>query len=235
MQVLDSANCNMPDYYIHKATSCACGDDALRIPDERRSEDISKKAHWCAGTLRMNDGFGNPIYVYNPFSYGELHEKAGPPGTIDKYLRCISELEQPRENADDIEPCVKPSVPEIDEQGVSVITVIERCRANYQQMQWDAGAFMLYDQENAAKALQRTSSMETLPPDDTGICLLEAQRHKESNMFCMSEYLRNNYPIESNEAIFWRYEKADAAASVSWPSNEVDACIVFSGTTSYCV
>ena len=232
-QVLDSANCNIPDYYIHKATSCACGDDPLRIPMERRTEGLGQKAHWCTGTLRMNDGFGNAIYVFNPFSYDELHQRAGPPGTIDRYLRCISELQMPTSEEAPPEACEKPSVPEIDEQGVGIIPLIERCRSNYQQMQWDSGAFMLYDAENAPKALRGAGPLPEMTPDEiqndpVASCLLEAQTNKESNLNCMTEYLGLNYDY-SNEAVFWRYEKADNVASESWPSDEVDACVVFSG------
>jgi hypothetical protein len=183
----------------------------------------------------MNDGFGNPIYIYNPFTYEQLHQLAGPSGNIDRYLRCISKLQEPQQQdggAGSVEACEKPIVPEIDGQGVSVIAVIERCRANYQQMQWDVGAFMLYDQENSAKALQRTSFDFSSPQEDdlTGACLLQAQRNKESNLDCMMKYLSSHYPTQSNEAVFWRYEKADKAASDAWPSDEIDACIVFSGT-----
>jgi len=110
--VLDSANCNMPDYYIHKATSCACGDDALRIPLDRRSEGMGNRAHWCTGTLRMNDGFGNPIYVYNPYSYEDLLKMIGPPGVIDKYLLCISELHEGTRASQ----CSRPSINFIEEQ-----------------------------------------------------------------------------------------------------------------------
>jgi hypothetical protein len=59
-QVIDSAHCKMPDFYIFQTPRCACGDDAVRIPHPRRSEGIAEKAHWCTGTLHMTDGFGNP-------------------------------------------------------------------------------------------------------------------------------------------------------------------------------
>jgi hypothetical protein len=63
LQVLDSGNCKLPDYYLYKAPTCACGDDPVRIPAERRNEGLDKKAHWCTGTLRMTDGFGKPMWV----------------------------------------------------------------------------------------------------------------------------------------------------------------------------
>ena len=146
----------------------------------------------------MNDGFGNPIYIFNPFTYEELHQKAGPPGTIDKYLRCISEMQMPTQNGDDNnqqqeELCEKPSVPEIDEQGVGIIALIERCRSNYHQQQWDVGAFMLYDSETLPRAVRYggfipTSSTEDAnnnDDDETAACLLQAQENQESNVNCM--------------------------------------------------
>lgn len=147
----------------------------------------------CAGTLRMSDGFGNPIYVYNPFTYEQLHTMAGR-GTIDAYLQCISQMQVGTAAAAESGPpaaCRKPTVPSIDEQGVSVISVIERCKSNYQQMQWDAGAFMLYD--GAALSASIRGSMQPPPPssnnnaqqDETAACLLEANKNKESNNECM--------------------------------------------------
>jgi hypothetical protein len=59
----------MPDYYIFKAPTCACGDDPVRIPEARRHEGLEQRAHWCTGTLRMTDGFGNPKYIFNPLTY----------------------------------------------------------------------------------------------------------------------------------------------------------------------
>ena len=68
----------MPDYYIYKAPTCACGDDAVRIPDARRSEGLLQRSHWCTGTLQMTDGFGNPRYLtfIYPFSNAFIIDKA---------------------------------------------------------------------------------------------------------------------------------------------------------------
>lgn len=81
---MDSANCKMPDYYTYQAPTCACGDDPVLIPSDRRREGITEKAHWCTGTLRMSDGFGNPKYVYNPYTYDELREFLR--GRVDKWV-----------------------------------------------------------------------------------------------------------------------------------------------------
>jgi hypothetical protein len=69
----------MPDYYIYKAPTCACGDDAVRIPGARRTEGLLQRAHWCTGTLQMTDGFGNPRYLtfiypfFNAFIIDKAH------------------------------------------------------------------------------------------------------------------------------------------------------------------
>lgn len=132
----------------------------------------------------MSDGFGNSIYVYNPFTYAQLHEMAGA-GTIDEYLTCISKMQVGISSDDPSVSCRKPSVPLIDEQGISVISVIERCRSNYQQMQWDAGAFMLYDRDRFAQVIKGTMIPPAMQEDATSDCLLKANENKESNLECM--------------------------------------------------
>lgn len=121
---------------------------------------------------------------------------------------------------------------------VSAIAVLERCKANYQQKQWDAGAFLLYDAELAAETL--SVGISTVipimnPSDPVGVCLLVAEKSRQSNLNCMNSYLSVLYESESTSAVYWRYEKVTPAvggiaysASVSG-SDEIDACIVFSG------
>ncbi len=241
-QVIDSAHCKMPDFYIFQTPRCACGDDPVRIPHERRTEGWKEKAHWCTGTLRMTDGFGNPKYIYNPLTYDELREALR--GKVDRYLECISRRGQLDSSSspagsggdnddggeDQVCSALKPSVPVLDSQQVSPIAVLERCKANYQQKQWDAGAYVLYDAEMAAEL---ASSGSITPPamdaasDPVGTCLLLAERTKQSNLACMTDYLAARYQTESTSAVFWRYEKVVHANPAS--TDEVDACIVFSG------
>lgn len=225
----------MPDFYIFQTPRCACGDDPVRIPHERRTEGLVEKAHWCTGTLRMTDGFGNPKYIFNPLTYDELREALR--GKVDRYLECISRRSQlvdsgENDDFDPNEPCtaLKPSVPALDSQQVSPIAVLERCKANYQQKQWDAGAFVLYD---AAMSAEMASSGRVVPPtidpstDAIGACLLEAEKTKQSNLACMTDFLGTRYQTESTSAVFWRYEKVVHTDAES--TDEVDACIVFSG------
>lgn len=263
----------MPDYYIFKAPTCACGDDAVRIPDARAEEGINEKAHWCTGTLRMTDGFGNPRcvwficffildsnnannqkfrpmrrYVYNPYTYKQLRTMLR--GLVDPYLECISMRGQvgaapdDSENIEDLlegENCAKirPLVGTLDSQQVSAIAVLERCKSNYQQKQWDVGAFLLYDSDRVGQLITGTASV--LPPsmpkgDEVGQCLLRADKNRESNLACMSEYLSDKYIKEgTSSTTFWRYEKVTSPKNSSRSpqtassSDDTDACIVFSG------
>jgi hypothetical protein len=226
VQVIDSANCKLPDYYIHKAPTCACGDDPVQISDKRRKEGLAQHAHWCTGTLQMQDGFGNMMHVYNPFTYDQL-KKLAAPGSIDRYLRCVSQLQYGSKSGEfkNIQcDTIRPDYEGFRKAGTSLIAVIERCKANFQQKQWDVGAYLAFD----AKAMQKIGAGAALPlSDGVGDCLLKAHASRQSNEACMSGYLLRTYRDEANAAVFWRYAKSHT--TLSGGSDDVDACIVFSG------
>ena len=169
-------------------------------------------------------------------------------GKVDPYLECISERGQIGASVDskanieqllDGESCesIKPRAPELDTQQVSPIAVLERCKSNYQQKQWDVGTFLLYDAERVSKLISGTTNIPPPMPsgDPVGQCLLRADRNRESNLNCMNEYLSNAYFKESTSTSFWRYEKVTSSSSsssqsvISTSSDDTDACIVFSG------
>lgn len=126
VQQLDSAHCKVVDYYIHNVTTCACGDDAVRIPQERRED--REYAHWCRGTLKMIDPFGNVIYVYNPYTYSELYDKVA---GMDRYLECISKKSQDGTYGD--VPCdsIEPRDNIFTSQRVSPISIFQRCKVSF--------------------------------------------------------------------------------------------------------
>lgn len=118
---------------------------------------------------------------------------------------------------------IRPDYEGFKKQGSSLIAVMERCKANYQQKQWDSGAFMAYD----AKAMGKIAASSPLADNDgVGKCLLKAHESRESNMACMQDFLSRTYQESSNAAVFWSYAKIPSS-DVS--SDNVDACIVFSG------
>ena len=140
---------------------------------------------------------------------------------------------------------IRPDLDDFKKQGSSLIAVLERCKvslapplhclneekltmrkqANFQQKQWDAGAFLAYD----AKAMRKLGQPGTLADEfGVGDCLLKAHANRESNLGCMQDYLLLQYPRTSSAAVFWSYEKVENAA-LEESSDNVDACIVFSG------
>jgi len=50
-QVLDKPNCHVPDYLIKDSLKCACGDTAVRIVADKRSD----SQYWCTGTLLLSE------------------------------------------------------------------------------------------------------------------------------------------------------------------------------------
>lgn len=86
-QVLDAHNCRLPNYYMHKTTQCACNDTAVRIPLNVQND----SKYWCTGTLRMLDEMGNPVFIYNEYTYEQLRDLAA---GMDSYLACVARLAQ---------------------------------------------------------------------------------------------------------------------------------------------
>ena len=78
----------------------------------------------------LNKWDGTEILVWNPYSLTHLLGVGG----YDVYLHCIE-----NQNAN----CRAPYLKDFEEQGVELMQVISRCRANFQQLQWDQGARVL--------------------------------------------------------------------------------------------
>ena len=133
-QTLDEVHCKLPDYYMYKTPTCACGDDAVKITARRANEGLNSHAHWCTGTLKLLDGFGRVNYVTNPYSFSDLLVKLD--GRVQPYLKCISQLGDVTGESDNCST-LKPWVEGIDDQNsldIISIGVLQRCRANYQQV-----------------------------------------------------------------------------------------------------
>jgi hypothetical protein len=162
----------------------------VRIPDLRRKQGLVDHAHWCTGTLKLQDGFGNSVDVINPYTYEQLRAKASP-GSIDRYLLCVSQLQYgKRDDQFNGISCesIRPDDSHFKKQKTSLIAVLERCKSNYQQKQWDVGAYMAYDPKLMKKMQQGLDfKVQTLSLEDgVGPCLLQAHLNRESNLFCMT-------------------------------------------------
>jgi hypothetical protein len=135
-QTIDNVHCKLPDFYMYKTLTCACGDEAVKITSRRANEGVDLHAHWCTGTLKLLDGFGRVTYVRNPYTFAELLSRLD--GKVEPYLKCISQL---GDGTSDIKDCssLRPRVPEIDDKNsldILSISVLQRCRANYQQVKY---------------------------------------------------------------------------------------------------
>lgn len=108
---------------------CACGDTAYSIPRDRANENYNDGAFWCSGTLNMMGYDQNPVVIFNPFSYAELQADLQAQG-LDDYLQCIStggtgigqNARDPSVNCE----ARRPSIKQLEDQGVSSISVLTR-------------------------------------------------------------------------------------------------------------
>jgi hypothetical protein len=213
-QTIDEAHCKFPDYYMYKVITCACGDTPVKIRGELAA--MTVEAHWCTGSLKMLDGFGKITYVNNPYSHTIL---LGYLETLPAYLRCISQLADGVGNRWENCDTLKPKVPGIDdEQSLDVmsIAVLGRCRANFQQQQWDEGAYHKYELDYE-KGIPRV-------PGSVGDCLVTAHTNSLSNTGCLQDYLNFH---SMTKASYFAYENNVVLPAV------VDACVVFTGPSTH--
>ena len=145
-QTADWDNCKLPvvDTGLQSVGMFACGEEPHAIPLPEKQKNWEQHAFWCSGFLMLNEGDGSDLLVWNPYSLDELlkmRSRAG--GDYDTHLLCL------RGRADSSSPhyqktCeqLKQRAASLDAQGVEVMQVISRCRANYQQSRWDEGSVM---------------------------------------------------------------------------------------------
>ena len=143
VQVVDWDNCKLPVIAGERVHHCACGDQGLRIPAAARSATFHSHAFWCSGWLVLPDIEHGSKLVWNPYSLEAL--LAIP--NVAEYVACLTSAA-----AHDGCGSLRPRSSVLERQGVEVIQVITRCRANYAQKRWDDGAlvFGLFDAQTWA-------------------------------------------------------------------------------------
>lgn len=234
VQTSDTEKCRAPDFFVHKAPHCACGDEHVRIPLENRTQGIAQHAHWCSGMLRVPSAFGGFAYVYNPYSYEALLEllhlskpsyATAQSSMLDEYLLCRSG------NGPVGAQChqLLASVRDFNSQQVSPLTVLQTCRDNYHAGRWDPAAWLLYDEEG----LQGNERLSLAYPGErydqdgrayesgVGACLRGAASRDEGVTGCMQDFLGRGY------ATAFRYETTGQGGARN--ALVVDACKVFTG------
>lgn len=218
LQSLDLSHCKLPDYFLNETVFCACGDTPFSIPPARRREGLKELGLWCTGTLSMIDASNRPFVIYNPFTYQELQDMAR---GADEYLACMSSKAYRVGDSDADCHSLRPTTPQLQAQGVSVLSVLTACKRNYLNGQWDQGAHILFNQtlfDASVHGIKRPDiSKITGSLAAVGKCLADA----DLRPMCMQYYLSS---IGMDPALYWVYEDASPG-----PSQLVDACQVFTG------
>jgi hypothetical protein len=223
-QAIDPATCKVPDYYMKDVLKCACGDDAVAIPPANATMGVADHAHWCSGTMDLVDSFGDPLLVYNPYSFGDLK---GLVGNVDKYLECLSLPGLPEFSG---VSCInllgyRDTIFEL--QGTTALAVLQKCRSNYAKRMWDSGAWAGYNVEVFRRVLQYMQgaaetfkTFESTYGNTTGLvseCLTTAKAQQQSNLACSEEHLGRDVVRA------FPYERISADFQAS-SSNNIDAC-----------
>jgi hypothetical protein len=194
-QTVDWSRCKLPvvDNGLESLGQCACGDEPYSIPASQRERDWTTQGFWCSGLLMLNEGDGNDLLVWNPFSLQELLQMKGSreesdtssfwsdvidnlgggrPGMFTRRLL------QSQGDFDEYVACLqakwpsecenlKPLDVRITQQGVEVLQVVSRCRDNYQQKRWDEAStlYALFTiEEWRSGSLKTSKSMERDDP-----------------------------------------------------------------------
>lgn len=226
---VDRVNCKMPDATAEDVPTCACGDTPVRVPHERAVQGLRESALWCTGTLQMVSQFGTPRIVYNPYTYAELLVEMQ--RTQDVYLACIS-----RDGESGQCGASKPSLPRLAEQGVSTMAVFVRCKANYNNKQWDEAAAALYadekpsDMQDAvwATLLDERAALLAGAADGMHSALAECMRNTlangVSNDACLVDVALFAYNLKRE-----RYFAYEAMGAGDVGTAAIAACEVFTG------
>ncbi|NBX19070.1 MAG: hypothetical protein EBR09_17130, partial [Proteobacteria bacterium] len=131
-QTLDWDNCKLPvvDSGLRSYGQCACGDVAHSIPAAQKAGTWAQGAFWCSGFLLLNEADGADVLVWNPYSLEELlSSRSERGGTAEAYLKCLRDA--PALGGRAACAAQRPTRAALEQQGVEVLQVVARCRANY--------------------------------------------------------------------------------------------------------
>ena len=225
LESVDLSHCKLPDYFLNETVFCACGDTRFAIPAVRRSEGLAGVGLWCTGTLGMVDASNRQFVIYNPYSYSELQTLAA---SSDAYLACMSSKAYVagKSGADCAQ--LQPRTPVLQKQGVSVLSVLTKCKENYMHRQWDSAAHILFNSTLFAQQVRQVK-LPTIPSQpavlgQVGRCLMD----EATRPVCLQDYL---VFIGQDPLTYWTYEDVVVGSNLanSQGSQFVDACQVFTG------
>ena len=207
-QTIDHVNCKLPDYYMYKTLTCACGDTAVVIAP---SPVFATHDYWCRGSLLLTNALGKPMFVTNPYTFQELVERVHGPAL--QYLECLS-----RRSLETISCHWNPvdGLDDHEESNIVSIAVLQKCRSNYVLKEWDAGAFHQF--------LSTNVNPDT---DDTIQCLLQAHAAGLGPGQCLDDFL---FRSQTSRDEYFSYS---AWTGDNFEKRGADACIVASGASKH--
>ena len=105
-----------------------------------------------------------------------------------------------------------------------MLNVYQRCLTNYQELMWDQGAFVMFN-ATLQKQLRLDHVMPAIPdPFGVSTCLLAQKATGGDNAACLQDYF-----LKGTQAVdYFQYSNITGAAG----SNQIDACLAFSGPSS---
>jgi len=229
--------CRLPDPTASLLGTCACGDKAVEIPRVRAEEGLADHAFWCTGILQLSSPFGEVMYVYNPFSYSDLLSFVEQDGRMAEYFTCIESSSSADSSCGDLEP----NLEIFKEQGVSILSVLSRCKLNYMSKQWDPGSSLIYKSDllpnylfsqkmNVKAGEQAQEDYERYLKTDNEFgphasihnCMQEAVRQRMSNLPCLEQKIRS---VSKDYSSFFSYSAPENDISVF----RIAACVGFTG------
>ena len=218
LQSMDLSHCKMPDSLLNQTVFCACGDTPFKIPDQRRGEGLVQMGLWCTGTLSMLDSANTQFVIYNPFTYSQLQEMGN--GT-DAYLACMSGSSYVFGDSSNDCSSLLPTHPLLQAQGVSVLSVLTTCKANYMRKQWDQSAYVLFNSSLFSEVVSN-AAYPAIPSSPSiianiGLCLADSA----TRAGCLQAYLTF---LGQDPVTYWGYVEAPTGES-----QLIDACQVFTG------
>ena len=265
-QTADWKNCKLAvviDADNH-ASSCVCGDKPHSIIKPFKSHTVNDGALWCSGFLWMNGGDGSDLLVWNPYSLDELlNYRENDKRSTGRFANCMGgDVEEATAEAAPgdsgtyvrANKChkYKPRPPEFQEQGIDIMQIITRCRANYQQAKWDEAAALyslfsisdlqtmqLYNSANMQEndrfrdvrnrmvdlAVRYASNARVVMTSQTWLCLYDAIRHDLG----MARHACHRHESLYKGANAFQYEVATVLNTPADEFRATDACKVFSG------
>lgn len=222
IQAADREHCKLPDATAVDIPTCACGDDAAIIPEFRASMRDADGALWCQGTLDLVQSDGSSHIVFNPYTLTELRVFMD---TADDFLECLSSGDSSTSDCERL----RPTADLLEAQGADVMTVMTRCRSNYVNKQWDAGAAFIFAPELIQEFTGFAGTIidgfdSSFYPESVIECMFISIERNIGNDACLDLFL---YAIGQTADEYFTYDML--ADTYTHKLSQTDACEVFTG------